>query len=112
LHTVRLVALARLWRGEFATYWRASAADAGELHEGSSGPAIEQLARQLATLDGTAARTDVDRSHAQIFDAALRERVRAFQRAQGLKPDGLPGPMTLMQLDSATGGTEPRLQTE
>jgi general secretion pathway protein A len=112
LHTVRLVALARLWRGEFATYWRAPAADAGELHEGSSGPAIEQLARQLATLDGTAARTDVDRSHAQIFDAALRERVRAFQRAQGLKPDGLPGPMTLMQLDSATGGTEPRLQTE
>jgi len=37
--------------------------------------------------------------------------VRAFQRAQGLNPDGRPGPLTLMQLDGALGSDEPRLQT-
>ena len=110
LHTVRLVALGRLWRGDFATYWRAPPAYSGELREGSSGPAIERLAQQLDTLDGTSA--SVDAAVPRVLDAAMRTRVRAFQRAQGLKPDGQPGPMTLMQIDAATGGTEPRLQTE
>ena len=110
LHTVRLVSLGRLWRGEFATYWRAPPAYPGELREGSSGPATDRLARQLDTLDGSAASGDA--AVPRVLDAAMRARVRAFQRAQGLKPDGQPGPMTLMQLDSATGGTEPRLQTD
>jgi general secretion pathway protein A len=110
LHTVRLVALGRMWRGDFATYWRAPPAYSGELREGSSGPAIERLAQQLDTLDGTSA--SVDAAVPRVLDAAMRTRVRAFQRAQGLKPDGQPGPMTLMQIDAATGGTEPRLQTE
>jgi general secretion pathway protein A len=110
LHTVRLVSLGRLWRGDFATYWRAPRAYSGELREGSSGPSIDRLARQLDSLDGTSASADA--TVPPVLDAAMRARVRAFQRAQGLKPDGQPGPMTLMQLDAATGGAEPRLQTE
>ena len=42
----------------------------------------------------------------------LRARVRAFQRAQGLPADGYPGPLTLMQLNRASGVDEPRLRTE
>jgi len=38
--------------------------------------------------------------------------VRAFQRAQGLKADGQPGPLTFMQLESAAATEQPRLQTE
>ena len=110
LHRVRLVALGRLWRGDFATYWRAPPYYAGELRDGSSGPAIEGLARQLDRLDGTTA--VVEGAVRPVLDAALKARVRAFQRAQGLKADGQPGPMTLMQLDAATGATEPRLQTD
>ncbi|MDH5338598.1 MAG: peptidoglycan-binding protein, partial [Rubrivivax sp.] len=34
----------------------------------------------------------------------------AFQRAQGLKPDGLAGPLTLMQLNRAVAVPEPHLQ--
>jgi len=100
LHRVRLVALARLWRGDFATYWQAPAGYQANLREGSSGPAIELLARQLSHLDGAV--TAPSAAGTQILDGALRERVRTFQRAQGLKPDGLPGPMTFMQLASAT----------
>ena len=108
-YTVRLVDLGRLWQGDFATYWRAPPGYAGRLAEGSSGPVVGQLARQLSQLDGVPAPSSD--SSPPSLDAALRERVRAFQRAQGLNPDGRPGPLTLMQLDGALGSDEPRLQT-
>ncbi|MBK7991325.1 MAG: peptidoglycan-binding protein [Comamonadaceae bacterium] len=46
------------------------------------------------------------------LDPALKARLQAFQRAHGLRADGRPGPLTLMQLSHATGGDEPRLATE
>lgn len=109
LHVVRLVALGRLWRGDFATYWRPPPGYTAGLQPGSTGPAIQWLASRLALLDGEPAA--LASGDPPTLDAALRERVRAFQRAQGLKPDGQPGPMTLMQIDSATNTDAPRLQT-
>ena len=107
LHTVRLVSLAPLWHGDFATYWRAPPEYSADLRDGSTGPVIDQLAKQLTLLDGVPNSPLVP----QTLDPALRNRVRAFQSAQGLKADGQPGPMTFMQLDRATGPREPRLQT-
>ena len=46
------------------------------------------------------------------MDSNLRGRLQAFQRAQGLAPDGLAGPMTFMLLNRATGVDEPRLAAE
>ena len=43
------------------------------------------------------------------LDAALTAQVVAFQNAQGLMPDGLAGPSTLMQLNRTMGLDEPRL---
>ena len=110
LQRVRLAALGRLWRGDFATFWRAPPGYAADLPDGSRGPAIDQLATQLAQIDGAPA--PAAGAAAQQLDAALRARVRAFQRAQGLQADGQPGPMTFLQLDSATGGPGPRLHTD
>ena len=49
----------------------------------------------------------------QRVDNAMKTRVQAFQLAQGLKPDGLAGPTTFMQLTRATAapgaGLAPRL---
>jgi general secretion pathway protein A len=109
LHSVRLVALGRVWRGDFATFWRPPAGYTAELADGNRGEAIQTLASQLSRLDGTPARAGVE---PQALDASLRARIQAFQRAHGLKPDGQPGPMTFMQLESATGEYEPHLQTE
>ncbi len=109
LYTVRLVSLGRLWRGDFATYWRPPPGYSADLNDGSSGVAVQRLASQLSQLDGVP--TLPASAASSTLDATLRDRVRAFQRAQGLKPDGQPGPMTFMQIDSATGAHEPRLQT-
>lgn len=107
-HTVTLLALGGLWRGEFATFWRPPpgyADDATDLREGSTGKAVDWLAGRLALLDGQSAAAPLG------FDAAMKARVQAFQRANGLQPDGKPGPMTLMQIGRATGADDPRLNT-
>ena len=104
--TLSQVALARLWRGEFATLWRSPAVYRGVLSPGQSGAAVEWLADQLARAAGEPAAA---RKQA-VFDTALKSRVIAFQVAQGLQPDGIAGPTTFMQLNRVLGVDEPRLQ--
>ena len=110
LHTVSLIALGSLWRGDFATFWRPPPGYTADLRDTSAGPAVAWLDSQLSKLDGTPAPTSS--AAPQTLDTALRGRVQAFQRAHGLRPDGRPGPMTLMQISRATGADEPRLTTE
>ena len=105
--TVSLVSLARLWRGDFATFWRVPPGYRSRLVEGQAGPAVDWLATRLAKAQGGPPPAEKPR-----FDAALKAKVYAFQFAQELKPDGLAGPETIMLLSRATGLDEPRLQTE
>ena len=105
--TVSLASLASVWRGEFATFWRAPPDYRDRLVDGSSGAMVDALAAQLAKLNGQAAPTAP-----QAFDAVLKSKLSAFQLTQGLSPDGVAGPTTFMQLNRATGVDEPRLQTD
>lgn len=107
LQAVPLVALAQWWRGDFATFWRAPEGYRNVVADGSTGPVVDRLAADLARLRG-----EPPPAPAQRFDAALRGKVFAFQLAQGLRPDGIAGPTTFMQLNRATGVDEPRLQSE
>jgi general secretion pathway protein A len=104
VQTVPLVALARMWRGEFATFWRAPAGYGGSMADGSSGPAVNRLATQLAMAHGEPVPTEP-----QKVDAAMKSKVNAFQLTQGLKADGIAGPTTFMLLNRVTGVDEPRL---
>ncbi len=104
LQAVPLVALAQWWRGDFATFWRAPEGYRNVVADGSTGPVVDRLAADLARVRGEATPAS-----AQRFDAALRGKVFAFQLAQGLRPDGIAGPTTFMQLNRATGVDEPRL---
>lgn len=93
---VALSALAGRWRGEFTTLFREPPgyppAEAGEVRALSP-----WLSEQLDKVAPVAAATP------------LKARLAAFQLAQGLQPDGRPGPMTYMQLNRALGVDEPRL---
>ena len=117
--------LAALWRGELVTFWRlpgqidpALAAAAAGLGPGASGPAVAALQRALLRVGGLAGAGVADAAGAaqlaggQVYDSALRQRVAAFQLAAGLKPDGLVGPTTFMQLNRALAVAEPRLARE
>jgi len=99
---VPLALLAQAWRGDFATFWRAPPQyRPGDVAIAGS-PLGAWLGERLARLDGGAP--------APADDEALKARVFAFQLAHGLPPDGVAGPLTMMQLNRASGVEEPRLQ--
>lgn len=100
---VPLDELASLWRGEFSTLWRLPPGYDPARADSPGGPAGRWLAEKLprpATASGSAA------------GASLKSRIFAFQAAQGLPPDGVPGPLTLMQLNRVAGVDEPHLTLE
>ena len=103
--TVSLVSLATLWRGDVLTYWRAPPGYNPKLAEGQSGAMVDQLAAQLAVFLGEPPPTQKP-----VFNGPLRAKLSTFQMAHGLKPDGIPGPTTFMQLNRVSGVDEPRLQ--
>jgi general secretion pathway protein A len=97
--TVPLATLGATWRGEFGTFWRAPEGYAGSgSFTAARGEAADGLAGRLAQLQPAGAAS-----------APLASRIAAFQVTQGLPPDGLAGPLTLMLLNRATGVEEPRL---
>ncbi len=106
LRTVRLAALIRMWDGNYATYWRAPEGYKPVGQGGSASRFFESLVRQLAQIDGNTLPQPVPQS----LDAVLRSQVLDFQRSYGLTPDGLPGPLTLMQIESVMAAAAPRPQ--
>lgn len=98
-----LASLATVWRGDFATLWRTP-----------PGWRVSANAPALAALPASA-RAWVNQ---RLVDAGvrdtgqpLRERLWAYQVAQGLPPDGLLGAVTVMQLGRGSAGfEEPVLQ--
>jgi general secretion pathway protein A len=94
-----LPALARIWRGEFATLWRTPPGWRAE------GGLQRDAALQVWVADHLPASGAPGKP-------SLSERVRLFQLAQGLPPDGVAGPLTLialMRLTATGGAAEPRL---
>jgi general secretion pathway protein A len=102
------LALGQVWQGEFATFWRPPMGLEAALKNGGSGPAIDDLVARLGQLHGGPL-PGVNMAQ-PVLDAALRQHIKAFQRANGMAPDGLPGPVTFMQLQHATGLRQPSLQ--
>ena len=105
--TVTLDALARRWRGDFATFWRGPGGYGKQLNKGDRGAVVDWLATQLATIDG-----NQQPVRNLPYSDALIARVRQFQLARGLRPDGMAGPQTFMRLSSVAGLSEPTLQAD
>jgi general secretion pathway protein A len=103
--TLSLVALARYFDGDFATLWRAPGPIAAKSGTGGKDRDAGWIATQLARIDGEESAGD-----AQRFDDKMTRRVRQFQLTQGLKADGLVGPLTYMHLNRVAGVDEPQLR--
>jgi general secretion pathway protein A len=82
-----------LWTGEFVVLWRPPPGVPNSLDVGARGPAVAWLADALAVVSGAEQQPRVDR-----YDAALQEKVRAFQLQEGLPGNGTAGPLTLLRL--------------
>ncbi|GAA0752862.1 AAA family ATPase [Ideonella azotifigens] len=107
---IALAELAGAWRGEFTTFWRVPPGYANRAD--NIGPLRDWLATQLSLVPGLAASAAAPASSASAPPpswADMTRQVQAFQASQGLQPDGRVGPITLMQINRASGVAEPRL---
>ncbi len=96
--TVRtpLADLGRQWTGEALFYWHADPHYRGPVSLGDSGAVVEWVAGRFATLD----QQDTPLAQ-QRFNRALQQRVELFQRAHGLRSDGVVGLRTLLKLNES-----------
>ena len=103
--TVAIDALASQWSGQYTLLWRMPQDAHENMRSGERGAAVAWLSRQLAQAQGRAAEPGKD----PMFDQVLLRRVKQFQLAEGLIPDGVVGPRTLMRLAGVADQAAPKL---
>ncbi|HET7315522.1 AAA family ATPase [Salinisphaera sp.] len=88
-----------LWTGRFKMIWRS---DAGVklIQPGSIGSAVVWLRKRLMRIEGKNPDQQVGKP-SPVYDRALGERLRAFQKSHGLEADGIAGPRTQIILNGA-----------
>lgn len=103
--TASLAMLARHYRGELITLWRAPPGFGEAVQVGDRGPAVDWIANRLAELNEAP-----PPAPGQPFGPQTLKQVRQLQQAHGLFVDGVVGPATAMRLNRAAGVQEPRLR--
>jgi len=93
--TVPLEQLKSLWAGQYLLLWRPQT-DQPVIGPGNSGASVLWLRQRLALALGQA----LPEPASTTFDAELAKRLRAFQQARGLRPDGIAGGQTLVLLSN------------
>ncbi|MBS1158250.1 MAG: family ATPase [Proteobacteria bacterium] len=100
---VALNDLANAWSGNFILIWKAPPGFRDQAALSQPGPALNWLRQAMSRIDGT---PDAGKG---AFDAALARRIRAFQLAEGIQPDGFVGPRTAIRINARSGQGGPRL---
>ncbi|MBE0627092.1 MAG: AAA family ATPase [Burkholderiales bacterium] len=100
---VALSQIAQLWSGKYQLLWYAPPGFGNALTGGNRSPAATWLRQRLARVDGGATEGPA------VFDDELVERVRSFQLAEGMAPDGAVGALTLIRLNQRVDQDLPRL---
>ena len=103
---VSLNVLASAWFGQFVAIWNAPPDFNGQMSLNQKGAAVTWLRHAMETVDG------IPDNGSNVFDAALARRIRTFQLSDGIQPDGLVGPLTVIRLNVRSSKIGPRLVTE
>ncbi|MGB5776126.1 MAG: AAA family ATPase [Sedimenticolaceae bacterium] len=98
-HVVPAHALADVWDGEFLLLWKKSGEFNGNLVLGAKGQSALWLRDAIDQIDGK-------KSAGDVYDETLVARVKEFQRASGLTPDGIVGPRTFIVLQNRLADKE------
>jgi general secretion pathway protein A len=91
---VELAQIGPMWTGDYTYLWHPPAGFSRPIALGDSGPVVGEVARLFARLDQQTTALAQER-----FNRALDQRVRLFQRDNGLADDGVVGERTLLKLN-------------
>jgi len=97
VYVVNALTIQQHWFGNYTVLWRAPPGFNRAIQLGHTGPQVEWLRGRLESLSRLAP-TDRDRA---FFDRNLEDALKRFQRSQQLRPDGIAGPHSLIQLHSS-----------
>ena len=94
-------ALDNIWQGYYASLWRTPPGQQGRLNNGYQGAAAAWMEARLTALQ--------TRKELPASAKTLKDKVEAFQRANGIEVNGIASPTTLILINRASGVDEPRL---
>jgi general secretion pathway protein A len=104
-HEIDQAELQKHWRGDYTLLWRPPPQYRGIMQIGDKGQGIAWVRLQLSILRGE---NELPVEEA-VYDESMVEELKRFQQEQGLEPDGLAGPLTLIRLNALTGLDVPLL---
>ena len=103
-----LTQLVLLWNGSYVQLWKPPGIGKYLLREGDQSDKVRRLRKLLISFDQDITETPSP----GLFDDTLTDSVIRFQKASGLKADGVVGPKTWILLRNATDNERPRLMIE
>ncbi|MDA8079513.1 MAG: AAA family ATPase [Nitrospiraceae bacterium] len=95
------------WFGEYTVIWKAPPDYTREIRPGDRGQVVRWLGRRFSSLHGN----DAPAWEGEVYDASLVRMVKKFQLSEGLAPDGVAGPHTIIRLDAAAQQGGPLLSS-
>ena len=104
---IKQTELARYWSGRYLLLWRTPPGYRESILPGHKGAVVKWMSGQFARLDGQA--PDSATAAKDILDESVIARVREFQLAHDLIPDGLVGARTLILLAALADNSGPFL---
>jgi len=103
--TVEVREVEKKWLGDYTLLWRTPPDFRSPLRPGQKGNMVLWLNKQLALIQG---RTDQPRKNL-LYEGDLIAQLKKFQLSEGLVPDGIVGPQTIIHLNTFTASGEPLL---
>lgn len=100
--------LEQYWYGDFSLLWQPPPFYQQPILPDSSGPVVQWLGQQLMRLYDFKDKPTIYNVYSEDLVAYLKR----FQKSKGLVPDGIAGPLTLIQLNTAIGQTTPLLNKQ
>jgi len=103
--TVEIKEVETKWLGDYTLLWRTPSDFRSPLRPGQKGNMVVWLNKQLALLQG---KNDQSGKNL-LYEGDLVAQLKKFQLSEGLVPDGIVGPQTIIHLNTFTASGEPLL---
>lgn len=103
--TVEVGEIEKRWLGDYTLLWRTPPDFRSSLRPGQKGKMVQWVNKQLALIQG---KNDQPRKNL-LYEGELVAQLKKFQLSEGLTPDGVVGPKTIIHLNTSTASGEPLL---
>ncbi len=102
---VDLKELEKKWLGEYILLWEPPPGFEGYIYPGYKGPFVEWIGEKIYFIQGKS----LKRSKYLKYEGEIVKQIKQFQSENGLKADGIVGPLTVIHMNNSLGSGEPKL---